>query len=169
MELAFSSKKSVIPVVLNVPFNEWPPKKIGKTTMANQFATAAGDLKIFVDMTDSASFFPKLEKELLPRLKAGPGGFKFPARDSSFIKPHEPSSGGEGGPVGRAYSAPPEATTHTPEATAVTPTPTQSWQQGSVFTFEEMPGVSAAPAPDSVSKHKNTGTALAPYLQETNL
>jgi serine/threonine protein kinase len=76
MEVAHAMGKLVIPVVLNVPFNEWPPKQIGQSAMNDQFATEAGDVKIFVDMTDSASFFQKFQQELLPRLDGGPGGFQ---------------------------------------------------------------------------------------------
>ena len=68
MELARASGKPVIPVVLNVPFQEWPPRQIGQTVMGDQFATAAGDVKIFVDMSDSSNFFQKFKQELLPRL-----------------------------------------------------------------------------------------------------
>jgi serine/threonine protein kinase len=71
MALAHAMGKPVIPVVLGVPFNEWPPQLIGESTMNTQFATEAGDLKIFIDMTDQASFFQKFEKELLPRLSGG--------------------------------------------------------------------------------------------------
>jgi hypothetical protein len=71
MALAHTLGKPVIPVVLDVPFNEWPPQRIGQSTMNNQFATEAGDLKIFVDMTDRASFFQKFQTELLPRLTSG--------------------------------------------------------------------------------------------------
>lgn len=38
----------MIPIVLNVPFAEWPPKQIGTSLMDDQFATEAGDLKIVV-------------------------------------------------------------------------------------------------------------------------
>jgi hypothetical protein len=76
MEVAHAMGKPIIPVVLNVPFNEWPPKQIGQSAMSNQFATEAGDVKIFVDMSDQASFFQKFQQELLPRLDGGPGGFQ---------------------------------------------------------------------------------------------
>jgi hypothetical protein len=76
MEVAHAMGKPVIPVVLDVPFNEWPPKRIGQSAMNDQFATEAGDVKIFIDMTDSASFFQKFQQELLPRLDGGPGGFQ---------------------------------------------------------------------------------------------
>jgi hypothetical protein len=79
MEVAHAMGKPVIPVVLNVPFNEWPPKEIGQSSMNNQFATEAGDVKIFVDMTDQDSFFQKFQNELLPRLNGGPGGFQSTA------------------------------------------------------------------------------------------
>jgi serine/threonine protein kinase len=76
MEVAHAMGKPVIPIVLSVPFNEWPPKQIGQSTMTDQFATEAGDVKIFVDMTDQVSFFQKCQKELIPRLSGGPGGFQ---------------------------------------------------------------------------------------------
>jgi hypothetical protein len=69
MELARASGKPVIPVVLNVPFQDWPPRQIGQTVMSDQFATTAGDVKIFVDMSDRSSFFQKFKQELLPRLR----------------------------------------------------------------------------------------------------
>jgi serine/threonine protein kinase len=75
MEVAHAMGKPIIPIVLNVPFNEWPPQRIGDSRMVDQFATETGDVKIFVDLTDPASFFHKFKKELLPRLSGGPGGF----------------------------------------------------------------------------------------------
>jgi hypothetical protein len=68
MEMANKYGKTVIPILYGVAFNEWPPKYVGKSKMDNQFATAAGDVKIFVDCTDYDSFFEKFEKELVPRL-----------------------------------------------------------------------------------------------------
>jgi hypothetical protein len=85
MEVAHALGKPVIPVVLNVPFNEWPPQQIGQSAMNNQFATESGDVKIFVDMSDQASFFQKFQNELLPRLCAGPGGFQ-----STAVMPEPP-------------------------------------------------------------------------------
>jgi serine/threonine protein kinase len=87
MEVAHAMGKPVIPVVLNVPFNEWPPKQIGQSPMINQFATDAGDVKIFVDMTDQASFFQKFQNELLPRLNGGPGGFQSTAVMPTPVQP----------------------------------------------------------------------------------
>ena len=76
MELSKSMGKVVLPIVLNVPFAEWPPHRIGQSQMEDQFATADGDLKIFVDMTDPSTFFQKFERELVPRLAVpeGKGG-----------------------------------------------------------------------------------------------
>ena len=68
MELAYKCGKPVIPVVLNVPFHEWPPRQIGKTVLQDQFGTTAGDVKIFVDMSDPSNFFQKFMQELMPRL-----------------------------------------------------------------------------------------------------
>ena len=68
MELAYKCGKPVIPVVLNVPFREWPPRQIGETVLHDQFGTTAGDVKIFVDMSDPSNFFQKFNKELMPRL-----------------------------------------------------------------------------------------------------
>ena len=73
MGMAHKYGKLVIPVVLNVPFQEWPPQQIGQTKMNEQFATAAGDVKIFVDMSDPQKFFQKFKHELLPRLKSKRG------------------------------------------------------------------------------------------------
>ena len=42
--------------------------------MNEQFATAAGDRKIFVDMSAPSKFFQKFQQELLPRLKDYAGG-----------------------------------------------------------------------------------------------
>lgn len=47
MELAAKLGKTVIPIMLGVPFAEWPPKKVGTTPMTGQFATASGDMKLF--------------------------------------------------------------------------------------------------------------------------
>ena len=68
MELAHRLGKPVIPVVLNLPLEFWPPSQIGQTAMTDQFATEAGGVKIYVDMTDSESFFQKFHNELFPRV-----------------------------------------------------------------------------------------------------
>lgn len=68
MDLAHKCGTPVIPVVLNVPFQEWPPRKIGKTVLHDQFGTTGGDVKIFVDMTDPSKFHQKFMQELMPRL-----------------------------------------------------------------------------------------------------
>jgi hypothetical protein len=92
MEVAHAMGKPVIPVVLNVPFSEWPPQQIGHSNMVDQFATDGGDVKIFIDMTDQASFFQKFQKELLPRLSAGAGGFHLTrVRDAASILPQPPT------------------------------------------------------------------------------
>lgn len=71
VEMGFAAETgtTVLPIVLGVPFSEWPPKQVGQTPMKGQFATASGDLKIFVDMSDPSQFHTKLQRELLPRLK----------------------------------------------------------------------------------------------------
>lgn len=74
MECAHANGKPIIPVVLNIPFEEWPPEQIGQTRMNEQFATAGGDRKIFVDMSAPSKFFQKFQQELLPRLKDYAGG-----------------------------------------------------------------------------------------------
>lgn len=70
MELAAKLGKTVIPIMLGVPFAEWPPKKVGTTPMTGQFATASGDMKLFVDFTQPEDFFVKFNQELSPRLVA---------------------------------------------------------------------------------------------------
>jgi len=67
--MAADTATTVLPIVLDIPFAEWPPRKVGKTEMKEQFQAAKnGDLKIFVEMTDKAQFYTKLNRELLPRL-----------------------------------------------------------------------------------------------------
>jgi hypothetical protein len=68
MGFAAQAGKVVVPIVLGVPYTEWPPKIIGETPMQTQFETLDGDQKLFVEMTDKHSFFTKLNRELLPRL-----------------------------------------------------------------------------------------------------
>jgi len=71
MAMAAATGTPVLPVVLGVPFPDWPPAVIGVTPMSDQFMAANGDLKIFVDMSNhQADFHTKLQKELLPRLTA---------------------------------------------------------------------------------------------------
>lgn len=78
MELAAKLRKPIVPIVLGVPFAEWPPTRVGSTTVTDQFATSSGDLKIFVDMTSREHFYQKYRKELLPRLVRGEdGGFSI--------------------------------------------------------------------------------------------
>lgn len=97
MEMAHKYGKPVIPVVLNVPFQEWPPQQIGQTKMNEQFATAAGDVKIFVDMSDPQKFFQKFKQELLPRLKSKlgvlPTTISRPVRTFSEPTSRSPASG----------------------------------------------------------------------------
>jgi serine/threonine protein kinase len=92
MALAASLGKPVIPIVLNVPFQEWPPQQIGQSTMTTQFATEAGDVKIFVDMSDPASFFQKFQQELLPRFNPDAGGFRSGATIPTLM-PSPPPQG----------------------------------------------------------------------------
>lgn len=78
MEFAAASNTTVLPIVLGVPFSDWPPTQIGASVMREQFATAAGDLKIFVDLSDIAQFHTKVNRELLPRLQLGHGAVDGP-------------------------------------------------------------------------------------------
>jgi hypothetical protein len=68
IDLAYKSNKTVIPLVYNVPFAEWPPEQIGTTAMQDQFATDGGDVKIFIEMSEADAFYDKFENELIPRL-----------------------------------------------------------------------------------------------------
>ena len=71
MELAAKCNKTIIPIKLGVPFNEWPPPMIGETPMTNQFADPrTGDMKLFVDFEDLTQFDVRFERELKPRLVA---------------------------------------------------------------------------------------------------
>lgn len=74
MDMAARSHTPVLPIVLGVPFSEWPPRRVGGVQMQEQFASSNGDIKIFVDMTDGAQFHTKFNRELLPRLSATWGG-----------------------------------------------------------------------------------------------
>ena len=71
MELSAQFNKTIIPIMFGIPFAEWPPKKIGQTPVTTQFATPNGDMKLFVDMGNEATFQVKLDRELLPRLAKG--------------------------------------------------------------------------------------------------
>jgi len=72
MHFVASTGTKVVPIMYGVPYAEWPPKQIGQTPMQEQFATANGDIKMYIDMSDPAQFHTKLHRELLPRLdKAG--------------------------------------------------------------------------------------------------
>ena len=69
MELAAKYEKVLIPLMLGVPFSEWPPTVIGETPMTSQFKDeSTGDMKLFVDFSDMSAFATKFNKELLPRL-----------------------------------------------------------------------------------------------------
>jgi len=72
MEMAVATGTPVVPVVLGVPFADWPPATVGQAQMTKQFMLPNGDLKIFVDMSEAGSFHTKLNRELLPRLKVQP-------------------------------------------------------------------------------------------------
>ena len=67
--MAAATGTTIVPVVLGVPFSDWPPTIVGQTQMTAQFKLPNGDLKIFVDMSDAGLFHTKLKRELLPRLK----------------------------------------------------------------------------------------------------
>ena len=92
-ELGFAaaSGTTVVPIVLGVPFSKWPPRQIGQTTMQDQFQAATGDLKIFVDMSDSAQFHTRINRELLPRLQ-GAGGAGGSKRSSELTAPSPPGA-----------------------------------------------------------------------------
>ena len=69
MALAAEMGKTIIPIMLGVPFEEWPPARIGETDMTGQYADAAsGDMKLFVDFSKLADFDVKFWNELKPRL-----------------------------------------------------------------------------------------------------
>ena len=68
--MAASTGTTIVPIVLGVSFADWPPATVGNTTMTNQFKSLNGDMKIFVDMSEAGAFHTKLNRELLPRLKA---------------------------------------------------------------------------------------------------
>ena len=69
MALAAEKGKAIIPIMLGVPFNEWPPHQVGEAAMTNQFADPeTGDMKLFVDCGDADQFETKFTKELIPRL-----------------------------------------------------------------------------------------------------
>ena len=65
--LAAKMGKTIIPICLGVPFQEWPPKMIGETVMTTQFADGT-DIKLFVDFADMEAFYIKCKQELEPRL-----------------------------------------------------------------------------------------------------
>jgi len=72
MELASAHNKVIIPLMFGVPFSDWPPTRIGEAAMSNQFKdTLTGDMKLFVDCTDTSGFVGKFQGELLPRLTKG--------------------------------------------------------------------------------------------------
>ena len=72
MELAIKYKKTIIPIMLGVPFSEWPPRKIGDSAMTTQYKDGkSGDMKLFVDFTEGDNFETKFVKELVPRLEKG--------------------------------------------------------------------------------------------------
>ena len=71
MELAAKHGKTIIPIMYNVPFSEWPPLKIGETQMTTQYKDSrSGDMKLFVECTDHTVWAQKFDNELLPRLGA---------------------------------------------------------------------------------------------------
>ena len=69
MQISFELGKTIIPIRLGVPSDDWPPTKIGGTAMADQFADPqTGDTKLFVDFTNLGAFKTKFETELRPRI-----------------------------------------------------------------------------------------------------
>ena len=70
MRLAGELGKTIIPIMLGVPFVCWPPAKVGETIMTNQFADPkTGDMKLFVDFSDLDTFETKFNMELRPRIE----------------------------------------------------------------------------------------------------
>ena len=67
-EMAFAHEfnTAVVPIVLGVPFAEWPPTRIGQTDMDHQFATKSGDnvLKYKVQWDATSSFADAYEVDL---------------------------------------------------------------------------------------------------------
>ena len=69
MGAAATHEKTIVPIMLGVPFSEWPPEAIGDTKMTTQFRSeATGDMRLFVDFGSAESFHTKFKKELKPRL-----------------------------------------------------------------------------------------------------
>ena len=59
MQLAAETQTPVVPIVFGIPFSEWPPAQIGGVQLADQLRDpGTGDLKLFVDFSDSGSFRP---------------------------------------------------------------------------------------------------------------
>ena len=77
MDLASAHGKTVVPIMLGVPFAEWPPAKIGEATMSNQYADpSTGDMKLFIDFSRPELFATKFKHELLPRIERHPKSWK---------------------------------------------------------------------------------------------
>lgn len=68
MGLCHTYKKTMIPLKINIPFSSWPPQKIGDTEMIDQFRSATGDMRLYVDFSDKEAFSLKFNTELLPRI-----------------------------------------------------------------------------------------------------
>jgi len=86
MGFAADTGTTVLPIVLNIPFAEWPPRMIGQTEMKEQFRAASGDCKIFVDMTDRGQFRTKLNRELLPRLQLSAQQENLPSQEGPLLQ-----------------------------------------------------------------------------------
>jgi hypothetical protein len=74
MELASRLGKTIVPITLDVPYKEWPPAMVGETLMTDQFASANGDLKLYINFSDREQFFTRFKQELSPRLYVGGSG-----------------------------------------------------------------------------------------------
>ena len=108
-ELACASRFGipVIPIKFGIPFEEWPPTKVGDTTLFDQLTNPndPSDSALFVDFETPALFETKFHQELLPRLQAiasqqlperimsGPTTGWWSAASSSSVSPAASSTG----------------------------------------------------------------------------
>jgi hypothetical protein len=104
MELAAKYKKVIIPIMLNVPFAEWPPTTIGQSTMTDQFKLDNGDMRLFVDFSDPTQFFTKMRHELIPRLTKDGVRMMISRNSSPFLSPLAQAAGGVRSVAGKRWS-----------------------------------------------------------------
>jgi len=70
LALCHKYKKTLIPIMKGIPSSEWPPTRVGKTDMKDQFRDSkSGDMRLYVNFTDAEEFAIKFDAELLPRLQ----------------------------------------------------------------------------------------------------